>query len=480
MNVDLSFLIMHVLESTLWCLFLLVLLLFVRIDDSGLKCWIHRLCLLKFVVPTIFFSSLLDIPAESEFLPVFVVFAEPISTLSEVTTYEERGPILHLWMLGISSLFIFGLLVVSRFHHKVQRDSKSFNQRESEILQEVLEHSDLHDAQIQGCIVESGPSIALYGIFRPRIIAKRSFLGTLDDEELATAFQHEITHWIRKDHLWRLFAELLFCLFWFHPFIWFTRTQLLLATEKACDEQVLATGRIAHSYANCLLKAAEFSNQQFQFGSISLSESSLKQRVSNVINYQKVNHNIMKLFAVILTSITLFGGSFFLFAETSAANRGNIYNYEDLDLKPKALKMIPPVYPKALKEAKVDGRVELIFVIDVDGNVVDADIERSTHEAFEQPSLDAINQWKFSRAELNGEAVYARLRAPLVFKAESDINSMLKELKDSSDLKDRQFAEKISKKLEKWNQLKKAGKMEKAEAALKETTALLKKYYANR
>jgi protein TonB len=92
-----------------------------------------------------------------------------------------------------------------------------------------------------------------------------------------------------------------------------------------------------------------------------------------------------------------------------------IFNIDDVDEKPKAIRRIAPVYPAALQRRKVEGVVALVFVVDTDGQVVAPSVESSTHAEFERPALDAIRRWKYSPGKRAGQPVKVRVRQPLQF-----------------------------------------------------------------
>lgn len=62
---------------------------------------------------------------------------------------------------------------------------------------------------------------------------------------------------------------------------------------------------------------------------------------------------------------------------------------------------VPPVYPKAAIEAHVQGTVKLHTVIDTDGSVIEATYV-SGPTALVQASIDAVKQWRFKPALLQG------------------------------------------------------------------------------
>lgn len=92
-----------------------------------------------------------------------------------------------------------------------------------------------------------------------------------------------------------------------------------------------------------------------------------------------------------------------------------IFEIDDVEEIPRAIRRIQPNYPAALKRKNVEGMVSLIFVIDVNGSVLSPSVERSTHVEFEEPALDAIRRWKFTPGKRGGEAVKVRVRLPLQF-----------------------------------------------------------------
>ena len=63
-----------------------------------------------------------------------------------------------------------------------------------------------------------------------------------------------------------------------------------------------------------------------------------------------------------------------------------------------------PVYPAIAQSARVEGVVILEAVIDVQGRVESARILRSI-PLLDQAALDAVRQWRFTAARLNGDAV---------------------------------------------------------------------------
>ena len=92
-----------------------------------------------------------------------------------------------------------------------------------------------------------------------------------------------------------------------------------------------------------------------------------------------------------------------------------IFDMTDIDQKPRAVFQAAPLYPSEMRGKKLEGVVTIIFVVDSNGRVSNPRIEKSTHPAFEKPTLDAIRQWKFEPAVKGGQRVGCKMRIPIRF-----------------------------------------------------------------
>lgn len=93
-----------------------------------------------------------------------------------------------------------------------------------------------------------------------------------------------------------------------------------------------------------------------------------------------------------------------------------IFEVQQAEQKPRPVRQVAPVYPSSLKKRKVSGQVNLIFVVDQEGNVVDPRVELASHEAFVAPALACIKRWKFQPGYIDAEPVKVRVRAPMIFR----------------------------------------------------------------
>jgi TonB family protein len=90
-----------------------------------------------------------------------------------------------------------------------------------------------------------------------------------------------------------------------------------------------------------------------------------------------------------------------------------------VDEAPVPIRTVAPQYPAELRNAQVAGLVSVLVVIDESGNVVASEVTKASRDEFKQPSLDAIQAWKFKPAKVAGHNVKVRLTVPVKFTSET-------------------------------------------------------------
>ncbi|HWA87878.1 MAG TPA: energy transducer TonB [Opitutus sp.] len=88
--------------------------------------------------------------------------------------------------------------------------------------------------------------------------------------------------------------------------------------------------------------------------------------------------------------------------------------------RPRVLRIVRPLYPKALELTHTEGEVLVEFVVDTTGRVRDARVVKTSHPAFGDFAVAAVKQWLFAPASHDGHLVDSRLRVPVQFRL-SDI-----------------------------------------------------------
>lgn len=110
------------------------------------------------------------------------------------------------------------------------------------------------------------------------------------------------------------------------------------------------------------------------------------------------------------------GGTGKVGADESESVEDSAFSMSEIDQKPRAVYQSAAQYPAELRGKKVEGVVNLLFVVDEQGRVSNPKVEKTTHQAFVKPALDAIRQWRFEPAVRGGARVSCKMRVPMRFK----------------------------------------------------------------
>ncbi len=77
----------------------------------------------------------------------------------------------------------------------------------------------------------------------------------------------------------------------------------------------------------------------------------------------------------------------------------------DQGTPPRPIKREAPLYPVNMRRSGLEGRVQVSFVINTEGRVVNPVVMRSNNPWFERPAIEAILRWQFHPGVINGKKV---------------------------------------------------------------------------
>ena len=77
---------------------------------------------------------------------------------------------------------------------------------------------------------------------------------------------------------------------------------------------------------------------------------------------------------------------------------------------------LQPDYPPLAREAGIEGRVIVQFIVDTDDSVSDAQVMRSPHDMLSRAALETVESLRFEPGRQSGEAVKVRLALPITFR----------------------------------------------------------------
>lgn len=91
-----------------------------------------------------------------------------------------------------------------------------------------------------------------WGVFRRHLLLPTSVLDW-PKERLDAVILHEMAHIRRADCFWQWWIQVVTCLFWFDPVVWFAKRKMWLERENACDWIAIDSGATPSAYAEALV-----------------------------------------------------------------------------------------------------------------------------------------------------------------------------------------------------------------------------------
>jgi len=87
---------------------------------------------------------------------------------------------------------------------------------------------------------------------------------------------------------------------------------------------------------------------------------------------------------------------------------------------PRPVRQPPPEYPFRMSRAGLTGAVDVEFIIDREGQVRNPYVTSSNNPWFERPAIEAVLQWKFTPAEVEGRKVNVRVLQKIIFQLDNE------------------------------------------------------------
>lgn len=92
-----------------------------------------------------------------------------------------------------------------------------------------------------------------------------------------------------------------------------------------------------------------------------------------------------------------------------------IFEIDDLDKLPKLRHGVKPRYPKELLSEHIGGLVRLKVLLDVNGHVTVQEVLESSRKEFEQPAIEAAEQFVYDPPTKDGKPVNTQFALPIRF-----------------------------------------------------------------
>lgn len=267
-----------------------------------------------------------------------------------------------------------------------------------------------------------------FGWRRPTVLLPAGF-ESLPEAHRVAILCHELLHVRRRDWLSVVGERGLRAVLWFHPAVPILLRRIGLSREQLIDREVVRlTGR-RRDYLDALWSMARQQDRPASAPALSLLDrSDLFERVAALtreVNMSKMRlaTAVVALGALVLTTGVAVAAAFPLvraeageLAVSTASSQAGVVVASDESgpvryepngevTEPKVISKVNPVYPEEARKERITGVVVCETIITAEGRISDVKILRTADEIFNQPTIDALMQWRFEPATLHGKPV---------------------------------------------------------------------------
>ena len=212
-----------------------------------------------------------------------------------------------IWLLGAALYFGWFIIAYLRFSRKIRKTSIQAQAKDMAVFTQLCGNT-----RVQLACNPHIDTPMLIGFVSPRIvIPPLAFVENGMKSELQHILRHELTHYRRRDLLYKWAVVLVSALHWFNPLVILVRREISRACELSCDEAVIrsldADGR--QDYGETLLAIA--SNKRLQTGIVATTmcegKRELKERLESIMIYK--NKSVLMVGLSLVLALALAGCS---------------------------------------------------------------------------------------------------------------------------------------------------------------------------
>jgi TonB family protein len=270
-----------------------------------------------------------------------------------------------------------------------------------------------------------------FGWRRPTVLLPER-VARLPKSQQVGVLCHELLHVRRRDWVSVLLEQAIRAVLWFHPAVWVLLERIALSREQVIDADVVRITGARRPYLDALWTMARSVDDSAPKPALTLlNRSDLFHRVALLaeeINMSK--YRVAATAVVVVACVAVAGAAVattFPFVKSAAMVSMSVSSGEETSstkasdeesdpttfrfdpdgdvTEPKVIHKVNPTYPEEARKARLTGVVVCETVITAAGEISDVKILRTADEVFNQPTIDALKQWKFEPATLEGEPV---------------------------------------------------------------------------
>ncbi len=230
--------------------------------------------------------------------------------------FQKVGTLLvaHIWLVWLAvalGLLIRKITLYQGFRRYIDAGATPVSDIELLDRLSILAQQESIKKPIELCVNPLVSCPLLIGFLHPCVVLP---CVDISEKDFSCTVLHELTHYKRRDMLYKWLVQLTVCLHWFNPLVHLMSGEITKACEFSCDEAVLAKMGCdkAQDYGETLLNAmAAVGKYQEHFGAVTLSENKelLKERIGAIMNFKK-RSTAIRILTGMLTLCVMFGAVF--------------------------------------------------------------------------------------------------------------------------------------------------------------------------
>lgn len=198
-----------------------------------------------------------------------------------------KNNLLWIWLLGAAASLGWFITAYLCFSLRMRRSCVTPHSDDLAVFEQM--HGG---RQVTMACSSLASTPVLIGVYHPIIVLPQlAYVRNGMGEELKYILRHELTHYRRKDVLYKWLAAAVTSLHWFNPLMLLIRRQIDRACELSCDEAVIS-GMSAYekqSYGNTLLALS--ASRKLSAGALATTlcedKKELKERLISIMKYKK-------------------------------------------------------------------------------------------------------------------------------------------------------------------------------------------------
>ena len=275
---------------------------------------------------------------------------------------------------------------------------------------------------------DTGPTIV--GLLQPRVVLP-AWVRAAGASEKELILAHEEEHIRAGDALLRFLMTLPLFVFPWNPALWLQRLRLGLAVEMDCDRRVMRRmPKRRDTYGNLLLRVSAGQSGLHRLALVSLSEGRsqvdrrIRRLLENAPRARRIQAVLLLLGAAAIVALAVMfprsrgeGGAGDELADLMAEPTATPFTERpELLNEAEVREALEEEYPPMLKEAGIEGTVNVHFFIDTEGEVQRVMVaQTSGNQVLDEAALRVARTFRFSPARHLDEPVPVWITIPLLF-----------------------------------------------------------------